>query len=306
MTVLLVFNPYSGSFSKERLFTIARLARENGLTVIERPAVATPEGITVDFPSDPIDALWVFGGDGTLNVAVGALLAAGRQDVPVLFIPGGTSNVLGHEFGVLGPARFLSPVEIMRTSRVKNLDVGLVRFRSPSAIAASRAIERVFLMSCGTGFDSVVADCVHSGLKARFGRLAYLLSVCRTMLSVRPLPLLRVTLPDGTRREGRWFLAANASRYAAGIRITEGVPSDGVMECFLFRLDSVFAFLRTAISLVRRRPDPGACFYLRRGEKIIVQGAADLQVDGDYELAEGDLEISFHPAVTRMYIPGAG
>ncbi len=297
MNVLVVSNPRSGSYSESRMVAIRRCAERSGIALTFLATVAGPDGFTVPLPDRPPDGVWVVGGDGTFNIAVQALVEKEWFETPLLLLPGGTANVLSHEFGILSGGSRVLPSRVLRDGVVRPMDVGVM-----NTTRGGRATSRVFLMSTGSGFDSAVTERVHAGLKSRFGRLAYLLSIARSTFDLGSLPRLRVTLPNGSKREGNWILVANATRYADNIRISEGDFADGRMEGFLFDLRSPLDLAARVASLAFRRVADEHRFSLLRGQSLSIEGARFAQVDGDLVEVDGRLEISFLPRQVRIHV----
>lgn len=232
----------------------------------------------VELPEEKPATVWVVGGDGTLNIAVQAMLLRDWIDVPIRLVPAGTANVLAAEFGVHNAGR-----EVMS---VRAMDVGMVN-------------DTCFLMSVGSGVDAKVTELVQTGLKARIGRLAYVVSIFKALTALDRLPEIAITEPGGAQRSGNWLLVTNSSRYAGHMPISSGTLFDGEMEYFLFRIKNIGDFFRAATGLLRRRIEPGK---LRRGESLAVSGAEGFQVDGDFvALKKNSAIVTFHPKPISVY-----
>ena len=97
MKVLLVANPRASEGRALPLLEGAKsLAPEHDCTVVQ-PRSPTDVEAALASASPPFAAVIVFGGDGTVNQALPALIA---RRVPVAVFPGGTVNDLGRELGM--------------------------------------------------------------------------------------------------------------------------------------------------------------------------------------------------------------
>ena len=121
---------------------------------------------------DGCEALFVAGGDGTLNAALRGLLDRdGRAAIPVGVIPLGTGNDFAKalDLGEDAPAA----VETLTALREIAVDVGLLNGRP-------------FINTSAGGFVADVSEAVTEGLKDTTGKLAYLIGGVRALLGSEP------------------------------------------------------------------------------------------------------------------------
>ena len=130
----LIVNPFASGVSEERLAAVEReLDRRLELTVMltERPEHAI--ALARELP--PVDAVYVFGGDGLLNEVLNGLTSPAAVGV----LPGGRTNVVARTVGVP-----LDPVEAARR----------LPSAAPRRISLGRANGRRFAFAAGIGLDA--------------------------------------------------------------------------------------------------------------------------------------------------------
>ncbi len=116
------------------------------------------------------DLLIACGGDGTVNEVVGG--AAG-SDVPLLVIPGGTSNVLAREIGV--PRDLATAAALSRKGAIRRISLG-------------RAGDRRFVLMAGVGVDAGIVAASNSRLKRYLGEGAFWLAGFQQLARYHFLP----------------------------------------------------------------------------------------------------------------------
>jgi diacylglycerol kinase (ATP) len=193
LRIALVYNPAS---SEARLARIAELAN-----VLEARGhwLSRHDSGNFDCARDArgADLICICGGDGTAGMVVEA--QADRLALPPLAIfPCGTINLLARELGyprdAVGFAR-----------RIGN---GAKPRSSPLAFAG----ERPFLACASIGVDALAVAGLSVTLKARIGRLAYVLALARQLWSW-PRPQLSITA-DGERISAEALFLMRGSFYA--------------------------------------------------------------------------------------------
>lgn len=140
MQPLLIANPWASGVDERRLAAVrAALPEGTDLRLTSRKGEATEIAGDV---SGTVDALYVFGGDGTFNEVLNGIGA----DTPVGFIPGGGTSVLPRALGL--------PRGPVACARVLAGDA------EPQRITVGRANGRRFGFACGIGLDAEVVRAV--------------------------------------------------------------------------------------------------------------------------------------------------
>jgi diacylglycerol kinase family enzyme len=167
MKALLVVNPFATNVTQERLAQVqAELSRAAELSVelTERPGHATE--LVKAAVDGPLDAIFVFSGDGGFNEALNGL----ARDVPIGFLPGGGTSVLARALGLphdpVAASRRL--VDALQAGRTRRITVGRVNGRR-------------FAFAAGIGLDAEAVRRVdklgRSDEGKRPGDLAFALAV---------------------------------------------------------------------------------------------------------------------------------
>jgi diacylglycerol kinase family enzyme len=132
VTRILIVNPFASGVDEHRLAAV-RAALPSGTETLLTTAAG--EATELVRSAGEVDAIYVFGGDGTFNEVLNGI----ERDVPVGFIPGGGTSVLPRSLGLpRNPGRAAQRVNEGRTRRI-----GLGRVNG-----------RRFGFSAGLGFDA--------------------------------------------------------------------------------------------------------------------------------------------------------
>lgn len=147
--VLFVFNPIAGTVSSRvKQVIVKALEADFKLEVAETAGRNHAGGLARDAVDRDFDAVFVFGGDGTINETAQGLVSS---DVPLGVFPGGSTNVMARALGV--PR---DPVEA--TAFVaSHLKSGTRRL-----VNAGKLNERFFMFNAGMGLDAEVVRRVES------------------------------------------------------------------------------------------------------------------------------------------------
>jgi YegS/Rv2252/BmrU family lipid kinase len=123
------------------------------------------------------------GGDGTVNEVANGLVADDRPlraDLTLGIIPRGTGADFVRTLGI--PRDLEGAAERLAMGKVREIDVGKVRYRSPDG---SEAV-RYFLNEGEIGMGAAASDRVNRSSKRLGGRLSFLRATLITALSYRP------------------------------------------------------------------------------------------------------------------------
>lgn len=247
MRARLIVNPQSGA---DRAPTLLPLINERLRTLVDDIDVTITTGAedaaraAARAVEQRDDALYVAGGDGTLNMALRGVLAssAGPCTMPIGIIPFGTGNDFAKALG-LGeePAAAL---EALLDRRVIDVDIGMLN-------------DRPFVNTSAGGFVADVTAVLTEGLKDVTGKLAYLIGGARVLWGSEPFSA-RLTLPDlgrGIDRAGveawagevelQMFAVCNARFIGGGYPIApSALIDDGLLDVFLVKRMPLLEFIR--------------------------------------------------------------
>ncbi len=230
--LLLIVNPRSANGATGRHWHAieqrlrSRLPLPFDVALTQRPGHATAIARQATGRYGQVVAL---GGDGTVNEVVNGLIADDRPirpDLTLGIIPRGTGADFVRTLGI--PRDLEGAIERLAAAKLRQIDVGKIRYRSPDG---SEAV-RYFINEADIGMGAVVSDRVNRSSKRLGGRLSFLRATLLTALGYRP-HLVNLSL-DGAPAEPTllgtaWF--ANGQYSGGGIRMAPRArPDDGLLD----------------------------------------------------------------------------
>lgn len=240
MRARLIANPKSGAdrapqllpFVNERLRTLVRdldITLTTNIEDAERAAVrAIDEGC---------DALYVAGGDGTLNAVLRGIVAhTGSPSVPIGVIPFGTGNDFAKALGLGEEPE--AAVEALLEALVIDADLGLLNHRP-------------FANTSAGGFIAEVSGTVTEGLKDVTGKLAYVIGGARALLGTEPFSARLFINPDGdgprepaASLDVQMFAVCNSRFIGGGYLIApDALIDDGLLDVLVVPRMSMLEFV---------------------------------------------------------------
>jgi len=206
---LLIVNPFASGVDEHRLASV-RAALPGNLET--RLTTAAGEATEIVRSASDVDAIYVFGGDGTFNEVLNGV----EHDVPLGFIPGGGTSVLPRALGLpRNPAR-----AAQRIARGTTRRIGLGRVNG-----------RRFGFSAGIGLDAELVRKVDELGRSPDGRRPGDIAFMRVASST--LWAKRGRFHEGLEVEGTgraaFVLVANCTPYTyAGTVALDLVPWGGL------------------------------------------------------------------------------
>lgn len=292
MRIVAIVNPVSGAgmdvdLASQRTALIASELATRGLTaavyVTERAGHARE--LASRAVAEGADLVLVWGGDGTVNEAGGALL---NTATALGLIPAGSGNGLA---GSLGTPR--AP----RAAIARALDAQV------RAIDAGVCGGRPFFNIAGIGFDAHIARLFTLRPRGRRGRWPYVTIGIRE--GVRYAGRRYEMSLDGAPHASTALLMAfaNGREYGMGVQIAPGAKlDDGLLEACIVEDRTVLARFwdarHLALGSVARAPRT----VLRpvREAQISAEGEIEFHVDGEPGVAWDRLEVTVLPAALRV------
>jgi len=237
-----------------------------------------------------VDAVAVFGGDGTTMQAAAALVGT---DVVLGLIPGGTGNLLAGNLRI--PSDPLRAVRLLFAGRRRQIDLGRVVL--PDG-------EHYFGVAAGCGIDARIMGETASADKRRWGIGAYLATTLRVLPEVRNTAC--VVTVDGQTLEthAALVLILNCGEVIPPlVRVRPEIsPEDGILDLVTISADSPWQGIRGLFRVILdgRRGEIRETPYIRyaRGARFTVSAAEPLPVQFDGEV-EGSTPF------TAEVVPGA-
>ena len=235
--ILVIHNPTAGSRAQSKLSGFVKLLTEDGAEVAVR-ATARPGDATAIARAaggEAWDAIVAAGGDGTVNEIVNGL---GPNSPSLGILPLGTANVLALELGL--PMAAAAAARLIARGGVRQLHFPAIEGRR-------------YVMMAGVGFDARVVDAVaSSGLKRRFGKLAY---VWQTVTGFSRFSRARYSLDiDGVPYTAASAVIANGRHYGGRYICAPDADLDSPdLHVCLFAGNGAWNTVRYAVGLILGR-----------------------------------------------------
>ena len=179
--------------------------------------------------SDAVDAIVVAGGDGTVNGAIPALIAAGK---PVGILPLGTANDLALTLGI--PADPLAAADVIAAGATRRIDVGKVN-------------DAHFLNVASIGLSVKIAEKQDEELKKQWGIFSYVVAAVGTLTEAERFEA--VITCEGRSEKVRAYQVAvgNGIHYGGGLTVSpEARIDDGLLDVYAIETASVAELIALA------------------------------------------------------------
>lgn len=199
--VQLFYNPYSGSFSRQRLDALVGAYRDNGFTsILTESSSKTPARLETG-----LDQICIAAGDGTVRQLINQF-SPQAQATPVFIYPMGTVNLIALEQDFPGdPGAFVQQTLSGMPPRLYPVHINGARF----------------LVCASVGPDSIAVSKLSQELKHYLGRVAYAVALLQQIIRW-PRPVIQVNasgrsftcealyIAKGRYFAGRWSFAPEA------------------------------------------------------------------------------------------------
>ena len=239
---------------------------------------------------DGCSAIFVAGGDGTLNEVVNGVAAAGGLEaVQFGVVPLGTGNDFATALGI--PLETDAALEMLLEGREIRSDLGSVN-------------GRLFLNTSGGGYVAEVSVNVTPQLKTYTGRLAYIIGGAQALFEYEPVRATVTTEPGHMRLGlGLYAFAVCNSRLIGGGRLIapHAIIDDGLLDVCLIESMTAVEF----VALGRKVADGGHVDDPRvryvQASSIIIELDRETKINTDGEvLSATRCEYSVLPRAARF------
>ena len=290
--IAFIINPISGSKdtqnAKRKLpkLIMQTLDKEQWLPNIsftEYPGHATE--MAYQFSRMGFDAVVAVGGDGTVNE-----VARGLRDSQTAMgiLPMGSGNGFARHLNI--PIRPNKAIEMLNHSEPISVDYGL-------------ANGRLFVSTCGTGFDALIAD--HFAGSNKRGFATYLQNVLHDAFSYQPQTYHIVG--DGLDVTHKAFLItfANANQWGYEALIApKASVQDGKMDIMLMSSHAILGSASLALRLFTGHIDDSHFMDTLRAKEVTLERekADPFHIDGDPVEMEKDIHIQIIPDGLRVLV----
>jgi diacylglycerol kinase (ATP) len=285
----LIFNPRAGRWRTEhRVESISEILGNSGFS-LERQQTARP-GHATDLARQAatggFEAVFVFGGDGTIREAAAGLVGTGVALGP---IPGGTVNVLVQALGL--PLQPLRAAAAFANSTTLEMDVGACG-------------KEPFLILTSAGLDAHIMGNLHPGLKRRLGKASVVWTGLQRWSSY-DYPQIRV-VADGQPHVATFAAVCNLPYYAGKWKLAPGASiTDRALDLVLFRGTGRLQTLAFARDLALGRHIRRDDVEIIRAQEIEVLSPAGIpmQIDGDAMPLELPVTLTIAPQRLTLLTP---
>ena len=238
-----------------------------------------------------IDALAVYGGDGTLREAISGLIGS---EIPLVILPGGSANVMATELGIPSDLKEACMLLSHGPLETKTIDVG-------------QFDKRYFIVGISLGFEADVVKGADRETKNKMGIFAYLLSAAAALkITKKAVYHLKI---DGQEHEvqGLICLITNTGNLGfSNISFDKQIDvSDGFLDVVVVRKANLSLFKLIVVTLLKReRPDNLELVKHWQGKDISVSSSPKQTVQCDGEiLKEIPLHIKIIPGAIKVLVP---
>jgi diacylglycerol kinase (ATP) len=239
-----------------------------------------------------IDALAVYGGDGTVMEAISGLMGS---QIPLIILPGGSANVMANELGIPKDLKQACALIGQTPVKTKAIDVG-------------QFDKRYFIVGVSYGFAADLVKGAGRETKNMIGILAYFLSAAVALKNVKKA-VYHLTI-DGQKHEVRGLtcIIANTGNLGfSNISFDKHIDvSDGFLDVVVVRKANLSMLrLMAHTLLLRERPDNVELVEHWQGKDITVSSfpGQTVQCDGEV-LDKSSLHIRVIPAAMNVLVPG--
>jgi diacylglycerol kinase (ATP) len=260
--------------------------------------------------STEVDAILLFGGDGTVHRHLSQLVKLG---LPVLVVPAGSGNDFARALGLrntsdslAGWQKFCSGIMTPR-----DIDLGVITQLDQAHTRDSVLTTRYFSCVAGLGLDGEVARRANGWPRWLRGHGGYVLSLAPTIFTFAPLPM-KITTPVenggndnwATRSDQPTVLAAfaNTPVYGGGMKIAPRAQmDDGLLDvCIVgdvspFKLFCMFPTVYSGRHLGIREVN----YFSTARARIDTERPLDVYADGEF-VCRTPVEIGVQRAALRV------
>ena len=258
-------------------------------------SITHEEGEAIKFAKaavkEGVDALAVFGGDGTLMEAISGLIGSG---VPLVILPGGSANIMAKELGIPQDLKEACALMSQVPFTTKTIDIG--QFSG-----------HYFILGVSLGFGAEMIKGADRETKNRIGFLAYFLSAAAALKKTRKAVYHLKIDEQKHEVQGLTCIVTNTGNLGfSNISYDKHIDvSDGLLDVVVVREANLSLLKLMAVTLLKReRPDNFELVEHWQGKDISVSSSPKqtIQYDGEV-LKEMPLHIKIIPEAIRVLVP---
>jgi YegS/Rv2252/BmrU family lipid kinase len=238
-----------------------------------------------------VDALAVYGGDGTLMEAISGLIGS---KIPLAILPGGSANIMAKELGIPQDLKEACALMSQAPFTTKTIDIG-------------QFSEHYFILGVSLGFGADLIEGTNRETKNRIGFFAYFLSAAAALRKTRKA-VYHLEI-DGQKHEiqGLTCIVTNTGNLGfSDISYDKHIDvSDGLLDVIVVREANLSLLKLMAVTLLRReRPDNLELVEHWQGKDVSVSSSPRQTIQYDGEVLEDmPLHIKIIPQAIRVLVP---
>ncbi|MBR1716377.1 MAG: diacylglycerol kinase family lipid kinase [Paludibacteraceae bacterium] len=279
--IAFIINPISGTQNKRKLPKMIKETLDHSqwlenIVFTERAGHA--EELARQFMRMGFDAVVAVGGDGTVNE-----VARGLRDsnTAMGIIPMGSGNGFARHLNI--PVRAHRAIEMLNRSEPIKVDYGL-------------ANGKLFVSTCGTGFDALIAD--QFAGSTRRGFMTYLQNIFKDVLRYRPESYHLHGKGIDITHKAFLMTFANASQWGYEAYIAPKASlQDGLMDICIMSSSALLGAPELALRLFTRSIDNSLFMDTLRAREVWVERetASAFHIDGDPVEMPKDIHVQIIP-----------
>jgi len=288
----IIINPAAGA--EEAILPVINLSmKEAG--IIWEGFITHEAGDGIKFAraavKEGVDALAVYGGDGTLMEAVSGLIGS---EVPLVILPGGSANVAATELGI--PKDLKEACNLLGHGQLetKTIDVGQFDMR-------------YFITGISLGFGADIIKGADRVTKNKFGILAYFLSAAAALKKTKKTVYHLKIDGQEYKLEGLTCIITNVGNLGfTKISLDKHIDiSDGFLDVVILRKVNLGLLKHIAVTLLKReRPHNLELVQHWRGKEISISSSPKQTAQCDGEVLEKmPLHIKIIPGAIKVLVP---
>lgn len=291
----IAINTLGGSYADETVATLQKTFPKAYIKEIGHDE-SVEAGIAGIAARPGIEALGVWGGDGTVGAAAAAAV---EHSLPLLVLPGGTLNHFARDAGT---PTMMAAVQAASNGQAAVADVGHVRVERGLPDSPEH-LEMIMLNTASIGlYPNLVRR--REQLQPALGKpLAGIVAMFRTFAAGTPTTLV----VNGVRHR-LWILYIGRGRYYPRDHapLVRPVLDDGVLDLRMITADEPFARLRLLWAVLTGTVATSGITHLSETDRITVEpgnGPMVLAVDGEVVPGVRSVEITVRGGALTYYSP---
>lgn len=262
-------------------------------------------------PQAGVDAILIFGGDGTIHRHLAKL---SELRIPLLVVPGGSGNDFARSLGLTSRADAMRAWEnfCAGRGRVREIDLGLITPIGDGSTAKATDATRAIYFCCigGAGLDAETNRRVNAWPAWVRAHGGYVAAALREIATWKPMQMtVKVRRPSGRWEEriaapATFAVFANAPFYGDGMKMApRAALDDGLLDvCFVRQTSKrrIFTFFPT-VFFGRHLRLPEVEYFQVAALQLETERPIDVYADGDY-VCKTPVEVSIRPRALSVIV----